>query len=324
MNSYVLADIAKNLGLDFSGPSDLKVTGIASLADARPGQISFLENPKYKKYLQQTQASAVIVSKENAALCKIPVLISPNPYLTFAKVAQLFDTRPLPQIGIHATAIVGQDCKIHPKARIGAYCVIGDGSVIGADSCLWPHVTIYDGTQIGERTIIHSGAVIGSDGFGNARDGARWFKVPQLGRVVIGNDVEIGANTTIDRGALDDTIIEDGVRLDNQIQVAHNVKIGAHTAIASGTAIAGSTTIGKHCLIAGGAGIGGHIQIADQTIITGMTNVSKNITEPGIYSSATIAQKNLEWRKMTVHLRHLDELFERVKQLEALVEKKDE
>ncbi len=322
--SLLLSDIASTLGLDYQGPNDVSIIGVSPLATATSGHISFLENPRYKKDLAHTKASAVILNKENAALSSVPVLVTANPYLIFAKVAGLFDTRSLPDVGIHPTAVIGKHCHIHKSARIGAYCVIGDHSTIGADSCLWPHVTIYDGTQIGERVMIHSGAVIGSDGFGNARDGARWVKVPQLGRAVIGNDVEVGANTTIDRGAIDDTVIEDGVRLDNQIQIAHNVRIGAHTAIAACTAIAGSVTIGKHCLIAGSVGISGHLTIPDQTVITAMSGVSKTINEPGIYSSATIIQKNKDWQKMTVRLRHLDKLFDRIAALEKQLGANDE
>jgi UDP-3-O-[3-hydroxymyristoyl] glucosamine N-acyltransferase len=251
----------------------------------------------------------------------VPVLITRNPYLIYARIAQLFDCRSLPEKGIHPTALLGKNCDIHPTARIGAYCVIGNGCTIGADTCLWPQVTLYEGTKLGERVIIHSGAVLGSDGFGNAREGAKWVKVPQLGNLCIGNDVEIGANTTIDRGSLEDTIIEDGVRLDNQIQIAHNVHIGAHTAIAACVGIAGSAKIGKNCLIGGAVGIGGHVTICDGVIITAMSGVSKSITQPGIYSSATIIQKNLAWRKMTVRLRYLDKLFERVENLEKALER---
>ena len=321
MIKYTLGELAERLKLVLTGDPHTVISGIGALQSAKAGQISFLENPAYRKYLPDTQASAVILSEENQGLSKIPVLVSQNPYLIYAKIAQLFDTRSLPELGIHPTAVIGKNCEIHPTARIGAHCVIGNHCKIGAETCLWPNVTVYEGTIIGEHCIIHSGAVLGSDGFGNARDGARWVKVPQLGNLIIGNDVEIGANTTIDRGALEDTIIEDGVRLDNQIQVAHNVRIGAHTAIAAGVGIAGSAKIGKHCLIGGNSGIGGHIEICDGVILTGMTGVSKSLTERGIYSSATIAQKNKDWRKMTVRLRHLDELFERVECLEKAQEK---
>lgn len=313
---YLLSDIAKRINIPFEGDPNTLIKGVGTLQQANVHQVTFLDNPRYRKYLSDSKAGAVVVSEENKKFSNIPVLISKNPYLDFAKIVQLFDQRPLPEVGIHPTALVGKNCKIDPTARIGAYCVLGDDCVIGADSCLWPRVTLYDGTQLGERVTIHSGAVLGSDGFGNAHDGRKWIKVPQLGRVVIKNDVEIGANTTIDRGALEDTILDEGVRVDNQVQIAHNVRIGAHTAIAGCVGIAGSTTIGKHCLIGGGTGITGHVEICDGVMLAGMTGVTKSITEPGVYSSVISAQKNMAWRKMVVRLRHLDELFERVKHLE--------
>jgi UDP-3-O-[3-hydroxymyristoyl] glucosamine N-acyltransferase len=313
---YSLGDISKLINLPFEGDPNVIITGVGTLLYATEHQATFLDNPRYRKYLTETKAAVVILSAENKKLSKTSVLISKNPYLDFAKILKLFDERPLPAVGIHPTAIIGQHCNIAPTARIGAYCIIGDHCEIGAESCLWPRVTLYDSTILGERVIIHSGAILGSDGFGNARDGMKWVKVPQLGRVVIKNDVEIGANTTIDRGALDDTLIEEGVRIDKQVQIAHNVKIGAHTAIAGCVGIAGSTTIGKYCLVGGGTGINGHIDICDGVMLTGMTGVTRSITEPGIYSSVISAQKNLAWRKMSVRLRHLEELFERVECLE--------
>ncbi|HEV2614164.1 MAG TPA: UDP-3-O-(3-hydroxymyristoyl)glucosamine N-acyltransferase [Gammaproteobacteria bacterium] len=315
---YSLSELSKLINLPFEGDPNVVISGVGTLQQATEHQITFLDNPIYKKYLTETKAAAVVLSAENKTLSVIPALISKNPYLDFAKILRLFDERSLPDIGIHPTAVVGKNCKIDSSARIGAFCFIGDNSEIGAESCLWPRVTLYDSTLIGQHVMIHSGAVLGSDGFGNARDGFTWVKVPQLGRVMIKNNVEIGANTTIDRGAIDDTIIEEGARIDNLVQIAHNVKIGAHTAIAGCVAIAGSVTIGKHCLIGGGAGINGHLEICDGVMLTAMTGVSKSITEPGIYSAGTVSQKNLAWRKMTVRLRHLDELFDRVERLEKL------
>jgi UDP-3-O-[3-hydroxymyristoyl] glucosamine N-acyltransferase len=309
---YSLSEISQLISLPFEGDPNVIISGVGTLQQASEHQITFLDNPRYRKYLTETKAGAVILSAQNKKFSNIPVFISNNPYLDFAKILRLFDERSLPDIGIHSTAIIGKDCKIDPTARIGAYCIIGDHCEIGAESCLWPRVTLYDSTSLGARVIVHSGAVLGSDGFGNARDGMKWVKVPQLGRV------EIGANTTIDRGALDDTIIEDGVRIDNQVQIAHNVKIGAHTAIAGCVGIAGSTTIGKYCMVGGGTGINGHIDICDGVMLAGMTGVTKSITEPGIYASVISAQKHLAWRKMAVRLRHLDELFERVERLEKL------
>ncbi len=313
---YSLHEIATLINIPFEGDPNTRLSGVGTLQQANPHHITFLDNPRYRKYLAETKASAVVLSAENKPFSKIPVLISKNPYLDFAKILRLFDRRPLPDVGIHPSAVIGKNCRIDPTARIGAFCFIGDDCQIGAESCLWPRVTLYDGTQLGERVIIHSGAVLGSDGFGNAHDGRQWMKVPQLGRVLVKNNVEIGANTTIDRGALEDTVLEEGVRIDNQVQIAHNVKIGAHTAIAGCVGIAGSTTIGKHCMIGGGTGITGHIEICDGVMLAGMTGVTKSITEPGIYSSVISAQKNMAWRKMVVRLRHLDELFDRVDRLE--------
>jgi UDP-3-O-[3-hydroxymyristoyl] glucosamine N-acyltransferase len=315
---YSLSEISQLINLPFEGDPNVVISGVGTLQQATGQQVTFLDNPRYRKHVAATNAGAIVLSAENKNFSKIPVLISKNPLLDFTKILQLFDQRVLPEVGIHPTAVIGKHCKIHPSARIGALCVIGDHCEIGADSCLFPRVTLYDTTILGDRVMIHSGAVIGCDGFGNAHDGKKWIKMPQLGRVVIKNDVEIGANTTIDRGAIDDTVIEDGARIDNLVQIAHNVKIGAHTAIAGCTAIAGSVTIGKHCLIGGGAGINGHLEICDGVILTAMTGISKSITEPGIYSSGSVFQKNLAWRKMIVRLRHLDELFDRVERLEKL------
>ena len=303
------------------GDPNAQLSGVGTLQAAGPDDVTFLDNPRYRQYLEHSRAGLIIINRKyknnlKKLSLKTAVIFSSNPYLDFARVLQLFDTRVLPVPGIHETAVIGKNCIIHPSVRIGAYCVIGDNCHIGQDSCLWPHVNVYDGVTVGERVVIHSGAVIGSDGFGNAHDGSGWVKVPQLGGVLIGHDVEIGANTTIDRGALENTIIENGVKLDNQIQIAHNVVIGAHTAIAGCTAIAGSTVIGKRCMIGGGVCITGHIHVCDAVIITGMTAVTKSIDKPGMYSSSTVAQSNLEWRKMTVRLRQLEKLFKRVECLE--------
>jgi UDP-3-O-[3-hydroxymyristoyl] glucosamine N-acyltransferase len=314
--SKTLAQLAELLNAQCQGDAQTTITGLGSLQTASTGQIAFLDNSAYRKYLSNTKASAVILHPDNASISPVPVLITKNPYLAYAKVAALFNDRPLPGVGVHPSVFVGKNCTIHPTASIGAQCVIGDNCVIGAECCLWPHVTLYDNTILGDRVTIHSGAVLGIDGFGNAREGIRWVKVPQLGRVVVGNDVEIGANTTIDRGALEDTVIEEGVRLDNQIQIAHNVRIGAHTAIAACVGIAGSTTIGKYCMIGGAVGISGHIKICDGVIVTGMSGIMSSITEPGVYSSTPLLQKSREWRKTMVRMRHLDELFDRVKRLE--------
>lgn len=325
MRQFTLTDIAKrfNLILENCSDPDAIISGVGTLQQAKPGKITFLENQRYQKYLANTQASAVILSDKSKALSPIPVLISSNPYVSYAQIAELFNHRELPEQGVHPTVIVGKNCTIDPTARIGAYCVIGDNCQIGAECCLYPRVTLYDEVILGKQVIVHSGVVIGSDGFGNAHTGTKWLKVPQLGRVVIGNDVEIGANTTIDRGALEDTIIEDGVRLDNLIQIAHNVKIGAHTAMAACVVIAGSTTIGKHCLVGGATSIGGHLEICDGVMIGGMSAVIKSIKEPGMYAGPPVAQQKRDWQKMTVRMRHLEDLFQRVEHLEKRLKETD-
>lgn len=331
---YTLARLATLLCADLKGDPDTVVSGIGPLVSATAGQLSFLDNPKYRKHLAQTEASAVIVAPIDAESCPVNALIMDKPYVGFARAAGLFASLPVPVVGIHPQAVIGHQCQIDETASIGPYCVVGDnvtigsgtvlsagchvgdGSQIGNDCHLWPHVTLYYRVKLGQRVVIHSGAVIGSDGFGMANDQGKWVKIPQLGGVQIGNDVEIGANTTIDRGALGDTIIDEGVKLDNQIQIGHNVHIGAHTAIAGGVGISGSVVIGRHCVIAGKAAFAGHITVADGTIITGMTSVTKSITEPGIYSSGTVVEPNRSWKKNAVRFRHLDTLFRRIEDLE--------
>lgn len=338
-NRHSLVELSRHIGAELKGDPECLISGIAALDKAKPGQISFfhdsaLADPKYKKFLQTTQASAVILSAKYSELCPSQQLITNNPYLAYAKIATLFTPKHIQKPGIHPTAVIGKNCQIAASATIGAHCVLGDnvyvgeqtiissGCMIGNDSALGvncllhSHVTLYYGVRIGDRTIIHSGAVIGSDGFGMVNDQGIWHKIPQIGGVIIGNDVEIGANTTIDRGALDDTLIGDGVKLDNQIQIAHNVEIGEHTAIAGCSAIAGGARIGKHCMLGGGVTINGHIEIADQVIITALGNVSTSITQPGVYSSGVPLQPNREWRKNAARFRQLDEIARRLYKLE--------
>jgi len=332
--SYRLSEIATQLGGRILGDAEVRISQIATLETAQSDQISFLTNSKYRAQLADTQAGAVILAEADADATGLPRIISDNPYAYFAKVSALLN--PLPEVrpGVHPSAIIGAGAKIDATAsiaatavigegaKIGAHSVIGEGCCIGANvvlgSCvrLYPRVVIYHDCVIGDNLIAHSGVVIGSDGFGIAMDEGRWIKIPQIGRVVIGNDVEVGANTTIDRGALNDTVIEDGVKLDNQIQVAHNVHIGAHTAIAGCVGIAGSTTIGRYCRIGGSAGILGHLQIADHVEIAAFTLIGKSIREAGSYAGIFPFAKVEEWRKNSVHLRHLDELARRIKKLE--------
>lgn len=316
--SYSLTQIAELLNAKVHGDASCVITGISTLENATPGDITFLDNTRYQKYLTKTKASAVILKSNYLEECPTNALIMDNPYLGFAKAAALFDAKPKPT-GIHPTAIIAINCEIHPTAIIGPYCVIGENVKIGAHSLLHPRVTIYSDTQIGQRVVIHSGVVIGSDGFGFANDNGVWHKVPQLGGVTIGDDVEIGANTTIDRGALSNTIIEDDVKLDNHIQIGHNVHIGAHTAIAACTAIAGSVRIGKYCMIGGNTGFAGHIELVDRVVITGMSRVTSSIHQAGIYSSGSPIQPNSEWRKNSVRMRQLDDLAKKVKSIEKVL-----
>jgi UDP-3-O-[3-hydroxymyristoyl] glucosamine N-acyltransferase len=336
--SYSLSDIAAKLGGRVLGDGGVHVSQIATLEHAQPGQISFLTNSKYRSQLDTTKAGAVILSEADQDATGLPRIISDNPYAYFARVSALLNPGPEIKPGIRPGAVIGAGAKIAETASIaataviGAGAVIGDFSVIGEGCCigentaigsharLYPRVVIYHDCVIGDHLIAHSGVVIGSDGFGIAMDQGRWIKIPQIGRVVIGNDVEIGANTTIDRGALDDTVIEDGVKLDNLIQVAHNVRIGAHTAIAGCAGIAGSTTIGRHCMIGGGVGISGHLQIGDHVEIAGFTLIARSIREPGSYSSAIPGIRTEDWRRNAVQLRHLDDLVKRVKALEKELE----
>ncbi len=336
--AYRLADIAARFGGRVLGDADARIQQIGTLEHATAGQIAFLANAKYRKQLEGSKASAVILSEADADATQLPRIVCGNPYSYFAKLSAFLNPLPACVPGIHSSAVIGKGAQISPQAHIGPMVTVGDGAVIGAgtvvmDGCsigehtilgentrLYPRVTVYHDCVIGNHVIVHSGAVIGSDGFGMAWESGRWLKIPQIGRVVIGDHVEVGANTTIDRGALDDTVIEEDVKLDNQIQVAHNVRIGAHTAIAGCVGIAGSTTIGKYCRIGGSAGIIGHLQIADNVEIGSFTLVSKSVTEAGSYAGIYPFSKNDEWRNNAVHLRHLGDLVKRVKALEKEIE----
>jgi UDP-3-O-[3-hydroxymyristoyl] glucosamine N-acyltransferase len=332
--SYRLSEIAARLGGRVLGDAEVRISQVSTLEKAQPDQISFLTNKKYHAQLASTQAGAVILGEADADATGMPRIISDNPYAYFARVSSLLNSLPEAIPGIHPSAVIGEGAVIDATASIaatavigagatigafsviGAGCYIGDHAVIGSHVRLYPRVVIYHDCVIGDNLIAHSGVVIGADGFGFAMDAGRWIKIPQIGRVVIGHDVEIGANTTIDRGALDDTVIEDGVKLDNQIQIAHNVRIGAHTAIAGCVGIAGSTTIGRYCRIGGSAGILGHLQIADHVEIAAFTLIGKSIREAGSYAAIFPFSKAEDWRKNTVHLRHLDDLAQRIKTLE--------
>ena len=336
--SYRLSEIAERLGGRVLGRAETRISQVATLEAAKPEHISFLTNSKYRAKLDLTRAGAVILGEADAEATGLPRIISDNPYAYFARVSALLNPMPEVKPGIDPGAFIGPGAKIDASASIAAAAVIGAGATIGAHSVIgsgchigenvvvgsnarfYPRVVVYHGCVIGDNLIAHAGAVIGSDGFGHAMDQGRWVKIPQIGRVVIGNDVEIGANTTIDRGALDDTVIEDGVKLDNQIQIAHNVRIGAHTAIAGCVGIAGSTTIGEYCLIGGSAGILGHLQIADHVEIAAFTLIGKSIREPGSYAGIFPFSRTDEWRKTAAQLRHLDELAHKIKSLQQEIE----
>jgi UDP-3-O-[3-hydroxymyristoyl] glucosamine N-acyltransferase len=336
--AYRLADIAARFGGQVVGDAETQIRQIGTLEKATAGEIAFLANAKYRHQLEGSGASAVILSGADADATQIPRIVCDNPYSYFAKLSAFLN--PLPECvpGIHPSAVIGKGTKISPQAHIGPLVSVGDGAVIGAgttvmagcsigegatlgeNTLLYPRVTVYHGCVIGNHVIAHSGAVIGADGFGMAWEDGRWLKIPQIGRVLIGDHVEIGANTTIDRGALDDTVIEEDVKLDNQIQVAHNVRIGAHTAIAGCVGIAGSAIIGKYCRIGGSAGILGHLSIADGVEISSFTLVSKSIREKGVYSGIYPFSDKETWLKSASHLRHLDDMFARIKQLEKEIE----
>lgn len=335
--SYTLDEIAKFLQAELKGNPQHLIFGIASLDKANSGQISFLGKVagfihNYKKHLTSTQAGAVILTRADAEKFSGNAIIADDPYVAYARLTRLFNKDSKKPSAIHQYAVIGKNHNIHPSASIGnctigsnvfigansiieAGCAIGDNVVIGEDCHFYSNVTIYYETQIGNKVIIHSGAVIGADGFGMANNKGKWIKIYQLGRAVIGDDVEIGANTCIDRGALDDTIIEEGVKLDNLIQIGHNARIGAHTAIAGCTAVGGGAIIGKHCMIGGAVTLNGHIEIADKTIITGASTVGRTITERGVYSSSLTVQPHREWLKIVVQLAQLDKLVNKVRKM---------
>lgn len=336
---YTLAELIEGLDITVKGDLQCPIKGVCTIQDAQPGYITFLVNPLYKKYLATTKAAAVILLPEDAEDCQTNALITRNPYYAYAKIAAFFNPKTIPESGIHPSAVIGKGCDIDSSASIGANCVIGDMVKIGPNAIVGPctvigecsevgegthleaNVTLYNRIIIGKNVQIASGVVIGSDGFGIAKEKGVWHKVPQLGRVIIEDNVEVGANTTIDRGAIDDTVIGKGVKLDNLIQVGHNVRIGENTAIAGCVGISGSAVIGKNCIIGGATGIAGHISITDNVVVTGGTEVSKSIREPGIYSSGIGGVvSNMEWRKNSARVHRLEQLMQRVKTLESALQ----
>jgi UDP-3-O-[3-hydroxymyristoyl] glucosamine N-acyltransferase len=330
MTTHTLGDIAKRFGLELRGDPAQPIAGVATLVHATSEQIGFLANPRYRTQLAATQAGAIVLRAADADAHAGAALIADDPYVAFARIAALFERTPAHTPGIHASAsvapgakvaasaevgpfcVIEQDAVIGEGASIGAHCIVGRRCSVGAQSRLVARVTLVQDVTLGQRVLIHPGAVIGADGFGIAFERDHWVKVPQLGGVVIGDDCEIGANTTIDRGALGDTVLEEDVRLDNQIQIAHNVTIGAHTAMAGCSAVAGSARIGRYCLIGGSAGILGHLEIADRVTVTAMSLVTHSIREPGEYSSGTPIQDNRAWRRNAARFKHLDEFVRRV------------
>lgn len=334
-----LGELAVRLGCELDGDPDTLISGVATLQDAGSGELSFFANTAYRRALAGTAASAVVISPDHATDCPVARLIHPNPYATYARAAALLHPVHRFPAGVHATAVIESDAQIAESAsigphvfiesgvhvgagaRIGPGCVLMHGSHVGEGCTLVARVTLCTGVRLGARCLLHPGVVVGADGFGIAQDRGTWVKVPQVGAVVVGDDVEIGANTTIDRGALGDTVIGDGVKLDNQIQIGHNVRIGAHTAIAAMVGIAGSTHIGSHCMIAGQAGIGGHLEIADRVVLMGRAMVTNSIREPGMYASGIPVEEVGQWRRGVARYRKLGRVNERLRALERAAER---
>jgi UDP-3-O-[3-hydroxymyristoyl] glucosamine N-acyltransferase len=332
--NYTVAELAERFGLSFSGDGARVIDGVGTLAGAGPSQLSFLSNSKYTAQLAAARAGVIVLREENLADCPTAALVARDPYVAYARIAALFERLPAAPAGIHPSAVVAAGAQVSASASIGPGCVIADGAVIGDGVVLGPHciigedctvgaqsrlvarVTLVTRVTLGQRVLVHPGAVIGSDGFGLAFDKDHWVKLPQLGGVRIGDDCEIGANTTIDRGALDDTVLEEDVRLDNQIQIAHNVHVGAHTAMAGCAAVAGSAKIGRYCMIGGNAGVLGHLELADRVTITAKSLVTHSIREPGEYSSGVPLQDNRQWRRNAARFKHLDEYARRLSALE--------
>jgi len=337
--SFSARELATRFGLELAGDGAIEVSSVAPLPRARPDQLSFLSTPRYRPQLAASSAGIVIARAEDAKNHSGTVLIAPDPYISYAKIAALFERAPIHPPGIHPSAVIADDAEIAPGAsiaafvsigarsrieagvRIGPGCVIGEDCIVGARSELTANVTLVRRVRLGQRVLIHPGAVLGADGFGLAPERPpggelRWHKVPQLGGVVIGDDCEIGANTTIDRGALDDTVLGNDVHLDNLIQIAHNVNIGDHTVMAGCVGIAGSAVIGRHCMVGGKVGIAGHLTICDNVVITAMSMVVQSIDTPGEYASGVPVMDARTWRKNLARLRQLDPLARRVGALE--------
>jgi UDP-3-O-[3-hydroxymyristoyl] glucosamine N-acyltransferase len=326
---FTAGELAGRFGLEVQGDREVAVSGVGTLARATPDQLSFLANPKYRAQLATSTAGIVVTRAEDAAGAAATVLVARDPYATYARIATLFEPKAARPPGVHPSAVVDPSARVDAAAHIGPHvsigarsridagavigpgCVVGEDCTVGEGSELVARVTLVTRVRLGRRVLVHPGAVLGADGFGIAMDQGAWLKVPQLGGVTVGDDCEIGANTTIDRGAIEDTVLEDDVRLDNQIQIAHNVHVGAHTAMAGCVAVAGSTRIGRYCLIGGAAGIVGHVELCDRVVVTAMSLVTHSIREPGEYSSGTPLMDNRTWRRNAARFRQLDALFRR-------------
>jgi UDP-3-O-[3-hydroxymyristoyl] glucosamine N-acyltransferase len=324
--TLTLREIVSRLGGELAGDAAVVVKGVATLDAAGPDEITFLANPRYRARLAATRAGAVILAPSDRDATGIARIVTDNPYAYYARTVALFHPPRKAAAGVHPSAcvdstaqvartaeigpfaVVAAGARIGERASVGAGSVVGEGASVGDDTILHPRVTIYPDCVVGARCILHSGAVIGADGFGMAPDAGRWVKIPQVGRAVLGDDVEVGANSAIDRGALGDTVVEEGVKIDNLVQVAHNCRIGAHTVIAGCAGIAGSAVIGRHCVIGGGAGIIGHVTLADGVTVTGMTFITKTITKPGVYSSGLPMMAHADWLKNAAQLRRLHEI----------------
>lgn len=340
--SYTLGELATQFGCELAGDPAVVISGVATLSTAGKGTIGFVANRAYLQALESTHASAVILHESDLDKCRVNALISANPYLTFARVAQILYPEVVHDPGIHPSATIAKTAVIDASAHIAANAFVDAGSEIAAHACIGPgavvgprcligeharimaNCTLVQDVVIGVRSIIHPGAVIGADGFGNAMGDQGWVKVPQIGGVRIGDDVEIGSNSTIDRGAIGDTVIENGVRLDNLVQIAHNVRIGEHTAMAAMTGIAGSTIIGKRCMFAGRSSSVGHVTICDDVIVGADSYISKNIGEPGVYVASFPAEPDKSWKRKAARFRRIDDIITRLKDLEKRIKKNDE
>ncbi|MDC9595622.1 UDP-3-O-(3-hydroxymyristoyl)glucosamine N-acyltransferase [Xenorhabdus anantnagensis] len=342
MVSIRLADLAQQLNAQLQGDGDIVITGVAPMNSANNEQITFLSDSRYTDKLSACQAAAVVLREADLLHCKVAALVVDDPYLAYARMAQIMDTTPKPAQDIHPSAVISSEVVLGKNVAIGANaviesgvvlgdhaivgagCFIGKNARIGAGTRLWANVSVYHNVEIGKSCLIQSGTVIGSDGFGYANERGDWIKIPQLGTVIIGDRVEIGACTTIDRGALDNTVIGNGVIIDNQCQIAHNVTIGDNTAIAGGVVMAGSLKIGRYCMIGGASVIKGHMEICDKVTVTGMGMVIRPITEPGMYSSGIPLQPNKVWRKTAALVMSINEMNKRLKSVERQLEGENE